>query len=151
MTQEEGSTISYHSEDIYFELSSSHLTSEWIKQVIQSQNGQLVHLNFVFCSDLFLHDINTQYLNHDTYTDVITFPFSSYPEIEGDIFISIERVKENAQVFDVPFDEELQRIMIHGVLHLCGYQDKSEDDKAKMTQAENAALELLNSIKKQAD
>ena len=147
MTQEEGTSISYHNEDVNFELKASPLISNWIKKVIQQQKCHLVYLNFIFCSDPFLHQINLQYLDHNTYTDVITFPYSNPPEIEGDIFISIDRIRENAQKFKTPFEEELNRVMIHGVLHLCGFHDKDPDDKIRMTSQENTALQLLNSIK----
>ena len=151
MNQEEDKLISFHSEDINFELSFAPLLSDWIQHVIRIHHQNLVNLNFIFCSDSYLHRINLEYLQHDTLTDVITFPMSAAPEIEGDIFISIERIEENATQFGVPFDEELHRVMIHGVLHLCGFLDKTEADKKLMTQKENESLLLLNSLKKQAD
>jgi rRNA maturation RNase YbeY len=88
-----------------------------------------------------------EYLNHDTYTDVITFPYAKLPIVEGDIFISIERITENGKVFEVTFQEELHRVMIHGVLHLCGYGDKTEEDKVQMTKKENEALLLGTRMK----
>ena len=143
MTPNEAEKIIFHSEDIDFSLSKPSITSNWICKSIESENKQLHHLNFIFCSDEYLHKINVEYLNHDTYTDVITFPYSEGEIIEGDIFISIERIKENAKNFDVHFENELHRVIIHGVLHLLGYFDKTPDDRALMTQKENEYLKKL--------
>lgn len=135
--------IDYHSEDIDFQLE-DHLTiSNWITNTIHKEDQQLTNLNFIFCSDTYLHQINIQYLNHDTLTDVITFPYSQ-TAVEGDIFISIDRIKENAENFAVTFHHELYRVMIHGVLHLIGYGDKTPDDKRLMTAKENEYLGQLN-------
>jgi len=109
-------------------------------EVANSHKKQIEELNYIFCSDSYLHSINLQYLNHDTYTDIITFENSIDKEIIGDIFISIERVAENAFKFKVTKEQELYRIMSHGLLHLCGFKDKKKDDKLKMTEAENKAL-----------
>ncbi len=116
----------------------------WIKQVLEQEQKHLQELNYIFCSDTYLHKLNVQYLNHDTYTDIITFDNAeSEDNIEGDVFISIERVKENAELLQTPFDKELQRVMIHGVLHLCSYQDKSKAEKERMREKEDACLSLL--------
>lgn len=136
--------ILFHMEDIEFELQHTEQLMSWIESVIQLEHKSLKQLNFIFCSDDYLHNINVEYLNHDTLTDVITFPYAKLPSVEGDIFISVERIKENGKVFEVSFLEELHRVMIHGVLHLCGYGDKTATAKAKMTQKENEALLLLN-------
>ena len=106
--------------------------------------SRLQHITYIFCDDAYLLDLNEQYLNHDTLTDIITFHYSKLPQIEGDIFISIERVHENAQTYQVTFDQELYRVIIHGVLHLCGYSDKTPTDKALMTEKENKALLQLH-------
>jgi rRNA maturation RNase YbeY len=105
-----------------------------------------VSLSFIFCSDDYLHQINVEYLHHDTLTDVITFEYTAANSdaIEGDIFISIDRIKENAAEFQVPFEVELHRIMVHGTLHLLGYSDKSPNDKALMTEKENFYLQQLS-------
>ena len=140
MTPSEAEKIIFHSENIDFSLSQPSLIFDWICKTIESEAKQLRHLNFIFCNDEYLHKINLEYLNHDTYTDVITFPYSEGEIIEGDIFISIERIKENSNKFEVDFDNELYRVMIHGVLHLLGYLDKSPEDKVLMTKKENEYL-----------
>ncbi|HFA47481.1 MAG TPA: rRNA maturation RNase YbeY, partial [Bacteroidetes bacterium] len=113
--------VYFTSEDVDFKLEKEEATGEWLKKTIEQEGKQLLLLNFIFCSDKYLHRLNVEYLQHDTFTDVITFPYAELPVVEGDIFISIERVKENAEKFKVPFLKELQRVMVHGVLHLCGY------------------------------
>ena len=107
----------------------------------------LGNLNYSFTSDESLLKINMEYLKHNTYTDIITFNYNEGKKISGDIFISIDRVKENAEKFEAPFEEELHRVMIHGVLHLCGYKDKSKTDSELMRKKENAALRLLKASK----
>lgn len=114
----------------------------WIDQTITSENYQLQELNFIFCSDNYLLKINQEYLNHDTFTDIITFDNSETPEdIYGDIFISVDRVKENAKTFNTKFVDELHRVIIHGTLHLLGYTDKTKKDKDLMTQKEDFYLD----------
>lgn len=132
--------VSFHSEDIDFELTSIEKTIRWINEVITWQEAELVHLTYIFCSDDYLHKMNLEYLDHDTLTDIITFPYLDPPKVEGDIFISIDRVKDNARHFDVPFEQELRRVIIHGVLHLCGQGDKTEAESAEMRRLEEAAL-----------
>ena len=100
------------------------------------QKAQLIGLSYIFCSDAYLHNINVEYLNHDTLTDIITFPYLSPPEIEGDIFISVDRIRENAQTFQVTFEQELHRVIIHGVLHLCGQGDKTEEEDTQVEAGE---------------
>ena len=113
----------------------------WINKTIESENHQLKELNFIFCSDKYLLKINQEYLNHDTYTDIITFDNSEVNmEIFGDIYISIDRVKENAKTYKTTFIDELHRVIIHGTLHLLGYTDKSKRDKELMTLKEDAYL-----------
>ncbi|HYF67090.1 MAG TPA: rRNA maturation RNase YbeY [Ohtaekwangia sp.] len=136
-------SIHFFSEGIKFKLPQSRKTSTWIKGVISNENKILSRLNYVFCSDEYLRSINIQYLNHTTYTDVVTFDHSEIDDfIEGDIFISIDRVYENALKFNRPFQEELHRVIIHGVLHLIGYSDKGERNKALMRKKEEACLSL---------
>jgi len=136
-------TISFFSEDIEFSLSRPRKTSAWLKEVIKKERGTLSNLNFIFCSDSYLHSLNQQYLNHSTLTDIITFDNAEYEgEIEGDIFISVERVRENAKKFEVPFENELHRVLVHGVLHLLGYNDKTKAEKLAMRQREDRHLSL---------
>lgn len=114
---------------------------KWIHSVIKQNKRKTGYLNFVFCSDRYLLKINKQYLNHSTYTDIITFNTSeSANEISGDIFISVTRIKENTVQFSTSFKDELHRVMIHGVLHLLGYNDKSEKEKNAMRMKENECL-----------
>ena len=120
-----------------FNLEDEVLYSSWLAEVISSENCKLGDINYVFCDDDFLHDINVKYLNHDTLTDIISFDYSVGKELHGDVFISIDRVKENAVDFEVSFSEELKRVMVHGVLHYCGYKDKNEDDKQLMRSKED--------------
>ncbi|GJM31742.1 MAG: endoribonuclease YbeY [Saprospiraceae bacterium] len=135
-------SIEYYSEDIDFDVDNPTKLSSWITSVIEAEKKELLHLNFIFSSDNYLHQINLEYLNHDTFTDIITFPYSDPPRIHGDIFISIERIRENAHQFKTSFSNELHRVMIHGVLHLCGYGDKLPEEKSLMTKKENGALQM---------
>jgi len=134
-------TFDYQIED--FQVSSSDRIQHWIQTIIDQANCQLFSLNFIFCTDPFLHQINVEYLNHDTLTDIITFPFQEPPAIEGEIYISLDRIRENAAAFKVPFEEELHRVIIHGVLHLCGQGDKTDLEQAQMRQREDQALQVL--------
>ena len=135
--------ISFFAEDVKFKLPHPRKSSTWIKETIIKEKRKLESLNFIFCSDEYLREINIQYLNHKTYTDIVTFDQSEEPKtIQGDIFISIDRVKENAANFEVDFDEELHRVLIHGVLHLIGYGDKDPKAKARMRKKEDAYLSL---------
>lgn len=135
--------VNFFNEDISFVLTDEFAITQWIKRVVVLEDKTLQNINIIFCSDTYLHQLNIQYLNHNTLTDVITFPYNAPPIIEGDIFISIDRVKENALSFSSSATQELYRVIIHGVLHLCGYGDKTEEEKIKMTQKENEALLLL--------
>lgn len=134
--------ISFFAEDIDFTLKDKAKVRNWIGETIKAEGFRRIgELSFVFCSDAYLLEINQQYLNHDTYTDIVTFDSSEEEDvISGDIFISIERIKENAQKFGVTEQDELHRVIIHGVLHLCGYYDKEKEDKALMTSKENEYL-----------
>ena len=142
-TPEEQVGIDFHSEQIEFDLERPEEVAAWIEAVIEQEEHVLLQLNFIFCSDDYLHAINVEYLQHDTLTDIITFPYSSPPQIEGDLFISIDRVRENALEFEVPFHHELLRVMIHGVLHLCGYGDKSPDEVRAMRAKEEEKLRMI--------
>lgn len=115
----------------------------WIKSVIKEEGSSSGDLSFIFCSDEYLLEINKQYLNHDYFTDIITFDYVDNGLISGDIFISVERVAENAESFKVSFSNELNRIIIHGVLHLLGYKDKASNEKKLMTEKEDYFLSKL--------
>ena len=133
--------IQFFSEDILFVLKRKAEIRKWVKNTILSEGKKLKELNFIFCSDNYLLEINQQYLKHDTYTDIITFDSSDKPdEITGDIFISVERVKENAVKYSVSEEDELHRILIHGTLHLLGYKDKTKAHKLLMTEKEEQYL-----------
>ena len=116
----------------------------WIQQIIIAENKQEGEINYVFCDDEYLLDINQKYLNHDYYTDIISFDYSVANELHGDIFISIDRVLENAHDFKVTFHNELLRVMAHGVLHYCGYKDKSEEESVLMRTKENESILLFH-------
>lgn len=127
-----------------FILDNEEVFSDWISNVISSEDKLLGELNYIFCDDEYLHKINVEYLNHDTLTDIISFDYSEGNLVQGDIFISIERVRENASDFKVSFNEELLRVMIHGVLHYCGYKDKSDKDEELMRSKENEKIALFH-------
>ncbi|UBM59702.1 rRNA maturation RNase YbeY [Marinilongibacter aquaticus] len=129
-----------------FELKEKRKAKEWLKEIAESEGYEMSELNYIFMSDENLLEINIEYLDHDTYTDIITFDNSDDEhKIEGDVFISVDRVKENAEKFEVIFEEELRRVMAHGLLHLCGYKDKSESESQLMREKENWALTLYKS------
>jgi rRNA maturation RNase YbeY len=119
----------------------------WIRSVIGSFRKKMGNISYIFCSDEKILSINRQYLNHDYYTDVITFDYTEDGVVSGDIFISIDTVRSNAGKFGVGYGEELHRVMIHGVLHLCGVNDKSPEERENMTQQENIALMRLSELK----
>ncbi len=127
-----------------FELSNEEQLSNWISRVIASEEKKEGEINYIFCDDDYLLNLNEQYLNHDTLTDIISFDYSMGNEIHGDIFISTERVKDNATDFKVSFEEELKRVMVHGVLHYCGYKDKTEEDVALMRSKEDEKIKMFH-------
>ena len=127
-----------------FELPNEIQTQEWIQKVVADNGFEIGEINYVFCDDNYLHKLNVEFLNHDTLTDIISFDNTLGKLISGDIFISIERVEENAKDFKVSFENELHRVMIHGVLHYMGFKDKSDDDKIEMRNAENQALSIIS-------
>ena len=133
--------ISFHTGDVSFRLPDKLKHKQWLQAVAKEEQKKIGELNYVFCSDNYLLGINQEYLQHDTYTDIVTFDNSDDPKIiEGDIFISYDRILENATKFGTE-NSELQRVMIHGLLHLCGYKDKAKADKTLMTEKENYYLE----------
>ncbi len=127
-----------------FELSSESDYALWIQNIIASENKEEGDINYVFCDDEYLHKINVEYLNHDTLTDIISFDYCEGNFLHGDIFISIERVAENAKEFKVSLENELKRVMAHGVLHYCGYKDKSEQDELLMRQKEDEKIKMFH-------
>ena len=132
--------VTFQSQNIKFNLSNKLKIKTWINRIIELEKKTPGQLNFVFTSDEELLKTNIQFLNHNTLTDIITFDYCEDKTVNGDIIISIDRVKENAETFNVEFDNELKRVMIHGVLHLCGYKDKSAVDSQLMREKENWAL-----------
>ena len=135
--------IHFFSEDISFTLKEKNKVRNWIKNTIRSEGKKLRELNFIFCSDAYLLEINKQYLNHDTFTDIVTFDNSESPDlIIGDVFISIERIRENASKYKVAEKDELHRVIIHGTLHLIGYKDKTKPDKSLMAEKEDHHLAM---------
>ena len=127
-----------------FSLEDELLYSTWLSLIVSSESKLLGELTYVFCDDEYLHKLNIDYLEHDTLTDIITFDYCEGALISGDIFISIERVTENASDFNVPFSEELLRVMAHGTLHLCGYKDKSDQDVFLMRSKEDEKIKLFH-------
>ena len=125
--------IVFFNEDIDFKFKGKNKYKAWLKKVADKEGFKIKCLNYIFCSDDYLHKINVDYLNHDTLTDIITFDNSEIEcSIEGDVFLSIERVKENSQTFNTIFEEELKRVIVHGLLHLLGYDDHTDEKKAEM-------------------
>jgi rRNA maturation RNase YbeY len=127
-----------------FNLENEEALSSWLTLVIASENKKEGEINYIFCDDDYLHKINLEYLNHDTLTDIISFDYTLGNELSGDIFISVERVKDNASDFKVSFEEELKRVLVHGVLHYCGYKDKGESDELLMRSKEEEKLKMFH-------
>lgn len=126
-----------------FNLKNEFKIVSWIEHIVVSEGFVLGEVGYIFCDDLFLNRINKEFLNHDTFTDIISFDYCLGKQVNGDIYISIERVIENAQLFQVSFESELSRVMIHGVLHYLGYKDKTVEEKKTMRLKENACLKEL--------
>ncbi len=138
--------IQFFSEDIDFDLPNKVSVVNWITETLFFEKKSTEGLSIIFCSDKYLHELNVKYLDHDTLTDIITFPYHNdgAPVIEGDIFISIDRIKENSKELETSFEDELHRVVIHGVLHLCGYGDKTDEEKKEMRRKENESLQKRN-------
>ena len=126
-----------------FELENEALYEEWVSKIIDSEDKTEGEINYIFCDDEYLLQKNIEFLNHDTLTDIISFDYTMGNLISGDIFISVERVKDNAADFNTDFIEELKRVMAHGILHYCGYKDKTEEDSALMRSKENEKIVLF--------
>lgn len=138
--------ITYTLDDVRFDLRGRQRLRAWIEQVVRNADKRVGEIGYVFCSDDHLLTVNRQFLNHDTYTDIITFDYVSGDMVSGDIIISVDRVRENAKQMNLSFSEELHRVMIHGVLHLLGQGDKSERESKEMRAKENVALQLLEQM-----
>jgi len=136
--------VSFFSEDIDFKVVNPLKTKKWIKNTSFSEGYEVSQLNYIFCSDEYLLEINKQYLDHDYFTDIITFDNSEEDkQLEGDIYISVDRVRDNADTFHTDFDSEMRRVLIHGLLHLVGYEDSSEALKTAMRAKEDEYLRLF--------
>ena len=127
-----------------FNLDNEDVVAAWLGKVITSENKKEGEINYVFCDDEYLHKINVEYLDHDTLTDIISFDYSMGNELHGDIVVSIERVKDNAVDFNVSFEEELKRVLVHGILHYCGYKDKGESEELLMRSKEDEKIALFH-------
>lgn len=134
--------VYYFAEDIDYCLTDEERYTRWILQIALQQHKQLAGINYIFCSDEYLLNINKEHLDHDYYTDIITFPIQDEPII-SDIFISIDRVKDNANTLNIAFDDELRRVMAHGILHLCGYGDKSAEEAQIMRSKEDDSMRMF--------
>lgn len=137
--------IKFNEEDasISFVKKKEHI-KVWINDVVVAHNAKIIEINYIFCSDEYLLNVNKEYLQHDYYTDIITFDNSEYEgEIESDIFVSIDRIRDNAETLNEPFEREFHRVLIHGVLHLLGFKDKSEEDEKTMRAKEDECLALI--------
>ena len=138
--------IRFSSQSGNFELAEPQKVRQWVAEVIRRRGMDVGNINYLFCDDEYLLEVNQQYLQHDTYTDIITFDYVAGTLVSGDIVISVDRVGENAGKFGVPFEQELHRVVIHGVLHLLGQGDKSESEAAEMRRLEEAALGLWEQL-----
>ena len=127
-----------------FELDNEAQYEDWISRIIESEGFDEGEINYIFCDDEYLHKINVEYLDHDTLTDIISFDYTVGNVLQGDIFVSVERVQDNAKDFNVSFEEELKRVLSHGVLHYCGYKDKSPKDEALMRSKEEEKMQMFH-------
>lgn len=127
-----------------FKLDNEAQYEDWISRIIESEGFDEGEINYIFCDDDYLHKINVEYLDHDTLTDIISFDYTVGNVLQGDIFVSVERVKDNANDFSVPFDDELKRVLSHGVLHYCGYKDKSPKDVDLMRSKEEEKMQMFH-------
>ena len=138
--------VRYFFEDTPFQFKPKRLTSSWLKMVAESEIRKLGDINVIFCSDNYILDINQKYLQHDYFTDIITFDYCEGNKLSGDLFISVDSVRENSIYYHTAFDDELNRVIVHGLLHLIGYDDHTEEDIALMRSKENYYLELRKSL-----
>ena len=143
--------ITYCTEDVKMPKIQKRSTSAWIKRVAEKYGHKLGDIAYIFCSDEHILEVNKQYLQHDYYTDIITFDYTEEKKISGDLFISLDTVKTNAEKFGAEYDTELHRVIIHGILHLCGINDKGPGEREIMEKNENEALELLKEINNESN
>jgi len=136
--------ITFYAEDIELPKIDQQKITEWIKTVAQSYGKRTGEISYIFCSDEKIIDVNRQYLKHDYYTDIITFDYTNGSKISGDIFISLDTVKSNSEIFQTSYEQELLRTIIHGILHLCGINDKGPGEREIMEKNEDKALAILN-------
>jgi rRNA maturation RNase YbeY len=134
--------FSFHSEEILFVLKKKPAIISWLSCSIKNENKLSGDISYIFCSDEYLHSINLKHLNHDNLTDIITFDYCEDKIVNGDLYISIERIKENAELYNNAIENELHRVMIHGIMHLCGYKDKTTEDQKVMSAKEDFYLNL---------
>ncbi len=138
--------ISFYNEQVYMPSIKKTLMRDWIKRVVAAHGKRLGEISYIFCDDEKILEVNRQYLQHDYYTDIITFDYTVGDKISGDLFISLDTVRSNAELFKQSYDDELHRVIIHGVLHLCGINDKGPGEREIMEKNENEALEILSSM-----
>lgn len=138
--------IRFAAQDIDFELQKADFVKKWLSEVVSRRHKRVGNISYLFCNDEYVLEVNQRYLNHDTYTDIITFDYVAADLISGDIIISVDRVGENAVKFGVPFEQELHRVIVHGVLHLLGQGDKSDAEATEMRRQEEEALSLWNTM-----
>ena len=139
--------VRYFFEDTDFQYRNRLFNNRWLKLVAESEICRLGDVNVIFCSDPYILDINIRYLGHDYFTDVITFDYSEKPRISGDLFVSVDSVRENSVMYGTDFDEELHRVIVHGVLHLIGYDDHNEKDSSLMREKENYYLDIRKKLR----
>ncbi|MCQ2148830.1 MAG: rRNA maturation RNase YbeY [Bacteroidales bacterium] len=138
--------IAYFSEDVGFEFKGRALNNKWLRLVAESEIRRIGDVSVVFCSDNYILDVNMKYLQHDYFTDIITFDYCEGDKLNGDLIISIDTVRENAVTYGVSFDEELHRVIVHGLLHLIGYDDSTEEQRKEMRSKENYYLSLREAL-----
>ncbi len=130
--------------ELEFKIDNETKIKNWLKDTASSEGKPIGEINYIFCDDDYLLKLNQEYLDHDTYTDIISFDNSDGEELSGDIFISVDRVRDNAQELDIQFNIELQRVLAHGILHFCGYKDKTEEEALLMRAKEDEKLKLFH-------
>ena len=138
--------ISYFNEDIVFEFKGKQLNNRWLRLVAESEIKRIGDISIIFCSDNYILDINLKYLQHDYFTDIITFDYCEGAILNGDLFISIDSVRENAEFYGVEFQDELDRVIVHGILHLIGYDDHTDEDIKTMREKENYYISLKKAL-----
>ena len=143
LSKKEKAMITYQTEDIAMPPIKKRETTEWVKQVAVTYGKKVGEVAYIFCSDEKILEVNRQYLEHDYYTDIITFDYTEGNRISGDLFISLDTVRTNAEQFEQPYERELHRVIIHGILHLCGINDKGPGEREIMEAEENKALALI--------